>query len=132
MDCVADTHASIWYLFAAPDLSGEAKDFMDSVVTSGGFIFIPAISIVEIIYLIEKSKLPPSTLSRIVQAVNLPNSSFSFKDINAEIAQSLSKIPRNAVPDMPDRIIAATAVYLNLPLVTKDNNIRAVKSIETI
>ncbi len=67
MDCVADTHASIWYLFAAPDLSAEAKDFMDSVVASGGFIFVPAISIVEIIYLIEKNKLPPSTLSRIVQ-----------------------------------------------------------------
>jgi len=29
------------------------------------------------------------------------------------------------VPDMPDRIIAATAIYLSLPLITKDDAIRS-------
>ena len=30
-------------------------------------------------------------------------------------------VPRDVVPDMPDRIIAATALYLGLPLVTRDS-----------
>jgi predicted nucleic acid-binding protein len=36
------------------------------------------------------------------------------------------------VPDMPDRIIAATALSLSLPLVTRDAKIQAVTTIQTI
>lgn len=132
MDCVADTHAAIWYLLGSPELSAVAKDFMDSVAASDGSILVPAVSIVEIIYLIEKNKLPSSTLPRLIQTVNLPYSSFSFSVIDAEVAQALAEIPRNTVPDMPDRIIAATALYLDLPLVTKDKRIQALKSVRTI
>jgi len=35
MDCLADTHASVWYLFAAPELSAVAKNFMDMAAASG-------------------------------------------------------------------------------------------------
>ena len=34
-------------------------------------------------------------------------------------------MPRDVVPDMPDRIIAATAVHLGLPLITRDERIRS-------
>jgi predicted nucleic acid-binding protein len=40
------------------------------------------------------------------------------------VAKAVYRVPRNAVPDMPDRIIAATALYLGLPLVTKDGRLR--------
>ena len=48
-----------------------------------------------------------------------------------DISTSLRQIPRAAVPDMPDRIIAATALALELPLVTRDGKIRA-SNVETI
>ena len=132
MDCLADTHASVWYLFAAPELPATAKNFMDMAAASGGLIFVPTISIIEIVYLTEKGKLLPQTLPRLIQVVNLPNSSFSFIELNSGIAQTLSQIPRSTVPDMPDRIIAATALHLSLPLVTKDRKIQALQSIQTI
>ncbi len=132
MDCLADTHASVWYLFAAPELSAVAKNFMDMAAASGGLIFVPTISIIEIVYLTEKGKLLPQTLPRLIQVVTLPNSSFSFIELNSGIAQTLSQIPRSTVPDMPDRIIAATALHLSLPLVTKDRKIQALQSIQTI
>ncbi len=132
MDCLADTHASVWYLFAAPELPATAKNFMDATAASGGFIFVPTISVIEIIYLTEKGKLLPQTLPRLVQAINLPNSSFSFIELDSNIAQTLSQIPRSTVPDMPDRIIAATALHLNLPLVTKDRKIQALQSIQIV
>ena len=47
-------------------------------------------------------------------------------------AQTLHQIPRDVVPDMPDRIIAATAFYLKLPLVTRDMQIQALTTIQTI
>ena len=40
------------------------------------------------------------------------------------VARAVSGVPRDTVPDMPDRIIAATAVHLDLPLVSRDGRIR--------
>lgn len=132
MDCVTDTHASIWYLSASPELSNNAKRFMDSVAAAGGVIFVPTISIVEIIYLTEKGRLPTPTLPRLIQIVNLPNSSFSFVEMDSQTAQTLQQIPRSTVPDMPDRIVAATALHLGLPLVTRDSKIRSLSVVQTI
>ncbi len=132
MSCVCDTHSTIWYLFASHRLSSDAKQFIDSILASQGRVFVPSISIIEAIYLMEKGRLDKSTLQRMLHAINAPNSGFEFVDIDSAVAQALQQIPRVAVPDMPDRIIAATALHLNLPLVTKDRNIRALQSIQTI
>ncbi|MBI3665402.1 MAG: hypothetical protein HY236_04130 [Acidobacteria bacterium] len=43
----------------------------------------------------------------------------------------MGQIPGGVIPDLPDRVIAATAIRLNLPLVTRDGRIQAA-SIETI
>ena len=45
--------------------------------------------------------------------------------------QAIAQIPLETVPEMPDRIIAATALYLNIPLVTKDSKIQAA-NVQTI
>jgi predicted nucleic acid-binding protein len=36
----------------------------------------------------------------------------------------LAKIDRDSIPDMPDRIIAATASHLNVPLLSRDKKIK--------
>ncbi|HDQ72545.1 MAG TPA: hypothetical protein ENN19_10675 [Chloroflexi bacterium] len=37
-----------------------------------------------------------------------------------DISLKVKEIPRQQVPDLPDRIIAATALYLDVPLITRD------------
>ena len=93
---------------------------------------MPTISLVEITYLIEKNKFQPALLTRIISRLNNPNAELKPIELTVEIADSLSQISRQIVPDMPDRIIAATALYLNLPLVTKDHKIQKLQSIQTI
>ena len=44
---------------------------------------------------------------------------------NAEIVEAMGQVPRDQVPDMPDRIIAATAVYFGVPVISRDGKIRA-------
>ncbi len=122
---VADTHAAIWYFAKAPELSVIARTAINNTVSQGGTIFLPTISIVEIVYLLEKNKLAPATLPSLMQAMNLPGSSFVPIDLTPGIALTMQQIPRAVVPDMPDRIIAATALYMNLPLVTADHKIQA-------
>ncbi len=132
MDCVADTHALIWYIYAMPELSADAKTYMDNVATSGGYIFIPTISFVEITYLAEKGRLGANVLPRINSAIQTPNNVLKPMELTYQITVSLLQISRLTVPEMPDRIIAATALHLNLPLVTKDRKIQALQNISTI
>ena len=42
-------------------------------------------------------------------------------NLTSEVVDALATIPRDSVPDMPDRIIAATAIHLGLPLISKDS-----------
>jgi predicted nucleic acid-binding protein len=52
--------------------------------------------------------------------------------IDRTIADALASIPRLVVPDMPDRIIAATALSLGLPLVTRDTEILRLTNVTTV
>ena len=131
-DLIIDTHTSIWYFANSPEISVLATQAIDNAVANGDAVILSAISIVEIIYLIDKGKLFPQNLNRLIQYLKLPNSSFVTQDLTEDIAQTLAQIPRSIVPDMPDRIIAATALHLNLPLVTKDRKIQALRNINTI
>jgi PIN domain nuclease of toxin-antitoxin system len=130
-DLVIDTHAAIWYFAKAPELSQTAKNAINTTVNQGGVILLPTISLVEIVYLLDKNKLAPTTLSSLVQAMNTPGSSFVPIDLTPGIALAVRQIPRAIVPDMPDRIIAATALHSGLPLVTADHKIQGA-NIQTI
>ena len=131
-DLVIDTHAAVWYFAKSSQMSAIARNAVNNAITNGFVIILPTISIVEIIYLIEKGRLVPQTLTSLMQVLGLPNSSFITQDLSENVAQSLQQISRQTVPEMPDRIIAATALHLNLPLVTKDHKIRALQNIQTI
>ena len=131
-DLVIDTHAAVWYFAKAPEMSALARNTMNQAVANGNVIFLPTISLIEIVYLIEKGRLAALTLTYLTQYLKLPNSGFVAQDLTLEIAQTMQQISRSIVPDMPDRIIAATALHLGLPLVTKDSKIRHLNNVQTI
>ncbi len=47
------------------------------------------------------------------------------------IALTLRQVDRSQIPDLPDRIIAATALYVNVPVISRDRRIQ-LSSIDTI
>jgi PIN domain nuclease of toxin-antitoxin system len=55
---VLDTHAFVWYLNGDQRLSTSAQIFISSALQQGQLLSVPAISIVEIIYLEDKNKIP--------------------------------------------------------------------------
>ena len=50
--------------------------------------------------------------------------------MTAEIIDAMLEVPRAAIPDMPDRIVAATAVYFGVPI-SRDGRIRA-SNVQTV
>lgn len=128
---VADTHSAVWFVLEAPELSYTARRQMRDALTAGNKIYISAISLIEMLYLVEKGRIPRIALDRLLKFIADPASGFAVAPVNVPVAQAVEKISREDIPDMPDRIIAATALNLRLPLVTKDARIRAA-NIETV
>lgn len=99
---------------------------------SGNPIYVSAISVVEIAYLVEKGRFTQEVIQRIINALDDFNVGIVLVPLDRNILGVIQQIDRVTVPDMPDRIIAATALCLGLPLVSRDLRIQALRNIQTI
>ncbi len=131
MPAVLDTHAAIWYVFARKRLSEDALRFIRKTVDSGKPVYISAISLIETIYLLERGRIPGEAIQRLEAALKAADSGLVVAAVDENVAERVHEVPRDLVPDMPDRIIAATALHLGLPLVTRDQRIQST-GIQTI
>ncbi len=122
---VTDTHSFIWYLDADRRLSERARQTIDSATQAGDDIGVSVITLVETVYLVEKDRVPRQTLARMIAEIRSPQSVFVEIPLNIEIILALQHISRADVPDMPDRIIAATALHLQVPVISRDAKIQA-------
>jgi PIN domain nuclease of toxin-antitoxin system len=128
---VVDTHAIVWYLSGDSRLSATAASALDSAVAAGGFIHIPSICLVELIYLVEKGRLPAVARDRLIEALDDPTTPCLLAPLDRAVADALAFVSRGEVPDLPDRIVSATAVALQAPLISRDQKIRA-SQVQTI
>ena len=69
---VADTHTIIWYLRSPEKLSINAVNALDNALNNSESIFISAISLVEMNYLVEKNRIPASSLEQLLQLIDDP------------------------------------------------------------
>jgi PIN domain nuclease of toxin-antitoxin system len=128
---VIDTHVAIWYLNADPRLSDRAKTFIDEAGRRGMPVLISSISLVEVVYLCERGWLPPGTLARLEEALRSQDAVLHVADLTMAVALSVGRVVRDEVPDMPDRIIAGTALSFGVPIISRDRKISA-SAVETI
>ena len=131
IDAIADTHALIWYLLDSPRLSASALEQFEACRETGVQVGISSISIVEIIYLVEKGRIPPATLPLLEESLSAQPTSLDIVPLSHAIALAVEQVPRERIPDLPDRIIAATALHLGVPLITRDRRI-VLSSVETV
>jgi len=120
---IADTHTIIWYLMNDNRLSASAKEFLESSAQEGNQVGISSITLVEIVYLIEKGRIPAESLTNLPSQFSEPSSMFVEIPLDLQITRTLSRKSPGQIPDMPDRIIAATALHLNVPIVSRDTKI---------
>lgn len=126
-----DTHAVIWLLHADKRLSPSALQTINAAAQKGSRIAISAISLVETAYLEEKGRVPEGTLTGVLSLLEAPDAMMVEIPVSRQIIAALLTISRQEVPDMPDRVIAATALELGIPLISRDGKIKASR-IQTI
>jgi PIN domain nuclease of toxin-antitoxin system len=97
---VADTHAGLWYVFGDPQLSPAAKTAFEAAATARRKIALSAISLAEIVYLVEKGRLAPSAYAELLRALHDPNHVLQEAPLTSEIVGAMRRVPR----------VAATAV----------------------
>jgi PIN domain nuclease of toxin-antitoxin system len=122
---VSDTHAAVWYFHGDPRLSRVAAKAFEEASALGDPILLPSICLVELTYLVEKGRIPKDVRERLIRVLNAPDGPMELAPLDASVAAAVERIDRLAVPDLPDRVIAATALARQLPLVTCDEKIRA-------
>lgn len=128
---IADTHAAIWYLFSDTRLGSAASSFIDNAIAQGNHIGVSAISVAEMVYLIEKGRIPASALKDLHAATSDPKAVLQYISLDENVAMKMAEISRQDLPDLPDRVIAATALLHAVPVLSRDRRIRT-STIQTI
>lgn len=75
--------------------------------------------------MIEKQRIPNETLNKLLSEINKDNSVLNPIVLDQNIALILAKVSRDEIPDLPDRLIAATALYYNIPIISRDSKIKS-------
>lgn len=125
---VADTVSLILYL-ENRKTGAIAEQIYDSAENGATVIHIPAMVFAEILYLSEKNRIT-ATLNNAVDLTVKNSANFKQLPMNGEIIKNAAII--SDIPELHDRIIAASAKFLNLELITNDSKIQNSAFVKTI
>ena len=122
---VADTHTVIWYLYNDTRLSPTAHTWIEDAAAAGEQIALSSITLAEMVYLIERGRIDAAALTRLMVELDTTDAVLVEVPLDRRVAQAMSRVARTEVPDLPDRIISATALLLGIPIISRDRKIQA-------
>jgi len=122
---VTDTHPILWHILSDTRLSPAAQAIFRETDAGVHQILIPSVVLVEVVYLAEKKRIPSKAVDLLFSLLGLAPANYVVIPLDIEVVQTLRAVSRTKVPDMPDRIIVATAKHMEAVLITKDTTIGA-------
>lgn len=126
-----DTCAIIWDALDQSQLTDKAKAAIAKADEHNALI-ISDISIWEISMLIKRARIEIDTTAANFINLFLASRNISVVSISPEIAELSTSFGSEINNDPADRIIAATSIIHNAPLITADSNLRQSSLIDTI
>ncbi len=113
---VTDTQALVKFMMGKKVINDAAHRAYLSADEGKATIIIPAVVLMEMLYLFEKNRIQIGLL----QTEDLMESqNYKFEPLSFEILKAASEI--DDIPELHDRLIAATAKYFDLPIITNDS-----------
>ena len=114
---VPDSHALLWYVTADKRIGLNASAALSSVDAGENQAAISPLVLAEILYLEEKARIHVKLGALIEQFKT--NENYFVAPLTLAIVSNARRIPK--VPDLFDRLIAATALTHNAVLLTRDS-----------
>lgn len=128
---VADTHALIWYAMGRrAKLGANARDFFDLVKEGRAAVYVPTITLVELLEAEHRGDVELVGGGEAWARGLLGSGSFFEAPLTAEIVLRAQEL--YSIPERGDRLIAATAAHMDLPLITRDPEIAQAGGVEIL
>ena len=95
--------------------SETAEAALDAASAAGDPIYLASISLVELRYLVHRGRLPETAFQALDYALVDPSVALQLVQLDHAVARAVGQIPRNLVPDMPDRAVIVRSSAPRLP-----------------
>jgi len=115
---VTDTHSLVWYFSDNPRLSRKALKAFEKTIENGSII-IPIV-LAEIMYIARKGRIEMTYAETVKRIEEMEN--FEIVPLDMEILNIADKIKTEL--EMHDKLIAATALFFKVPLITRDEALK--------
>ncbi|HXV97516.1 MAG TPA: PIN domain-containing protein [Anaerolineae bacterium] len=122
---VTDTHNLIWHLTQPRKLSSKIRRVFQEADQGQAQILVPSIVLIELIFIGDRQRIPDSLVNRLFNMDEAPGAAYQVVPLSKAVAVTARDFGPAVIPEMADRIIAATAKYFDLPLLTSDPAILA-------
>lgn len=129
---VTDTHAIIWYFSGNKRLSRKGRAIFEQAQLGQKQIVVPSIVVVETIFLLQRARIDPAIIQALLSLPESSQDSIYIYPLNKAVVSALGHFGPAIIPELADRIVAATAYHLSLPVLTTDSDMQASNLIQTI
>ena len=126
-DFAVDTNVLLRFMAHKKDLPDKMVQCLREAETGESRCFVPAVVPMEMLYLFEKKRIPKG-LGDVADL--LDESNFLLQPLDMAVLYAAA--PIDDIPDLHDRLIAATAKHLDVPLLTLDSVILASRHVRTL
>ena len=113
---VVDTQVLIWYFTGSKRLKPALREKIDETRAQNGRLLVPTIVLAEALDIAEKSRVQFdfAEMYRVIRE----EQEFEIVSLSPEIFNTVIQVQN--IPELPDRIIVATARFYGAGILTKD------------
>jgi PIN domain nuclease of toxin-antitoxin system len=119
---VTDTHALIWYATGIHRKLGRAaRRFFDRADTGRAAVYVPTIVLVEVAELAAAGRVTLTVSFQEWERALFASGKYLPMNLTREVVRVAAEL--QTIPERGDRLIAATSIHLDCPLITRDPEI---------
>ncbi len=120
---VTDTQCLLWHLNRDRHLPRVARSIFEAADKGQTQVLVPSMVLVESVFLLQRQRVAQAVVERLLQLPEEADASFCVVPLDMAVVQAVNDFGPAAVSELADRVIAATARALGLPLLTVDHAI---------